>query len=151
MRWTVEELDLTSGESLMLLSQFGMHRCDLLYSPGLLLVCSLMQNFTIVLNLIKEAFFKHGDENILKTCIQVLSFAANESEGDLRDSANQVIKEIADDLLVKLRSAISEARVISLEFVSIYSLVSLHSPIYIAEYFEIENITLDLQSAILGE
>jgi hypothetical protein len=67
------------------------------------------QNFKEVLRLIKEAFFKHGDESILKTCIKVLSFAANESQGDLQDSANQVIKETADDLLVKLRSAISQA------------------------------------------
>ena len=71
----------------------------------------LMQNFTTVLNLIKEAFFKHGDENILKTCIKVLLFAAHESQGDLQDSANRVIKEIADDLLVKLRSSISQAGV----------------------------------------
>lgn len=78
---------------------------------GVLLVCSLMQNFTVVLNLIKESFFKHGDENILKTCINVMSFAANESQGDLRDSANQVIKETADNLLVKLRSAIAQAGV----------------------------------------
>ncbi|KAG0566423.1 hypothetical protein KC19_7G062600 [Ceratodon purpureus] len=67
------------------------------------------QNFISVLQLIKDAFFKHGDENILKTCIKVLSFATNESQGDLQDSANQVIKETADDLLVKLRSAITQA------------------------------------------
>lgn len=70
-----------------------------------------LQNFKEVLRLIKEAFFKHGDESILKTCIKVLSFAANESQGDLQDSANQVMKETADDLLVKLRSAISQAEV----------------------------------------
>lgn len=67
------------------------------------------QNFTTLLQLIKEAFFKHGDENILKTCVKVLSFAASESQGDLQDSANQILKETADDLLVKLRSAITQA------------------------------------------
>jgi len=88
-----------------------MRKCGLLFSPAWVLVCSLMQNFTRVLNLIKEAFFKHGDENILKTCINVMSFAANESQGDLQDSANQVIKETVDDLLVKLRSSITQAGV----------------------------------------
>lgn len=72
-----------------------------------------MQNFTTVLQLIKEAFFKHGDENTLKSCIKGLAFAANESQADLQDSANQILKETADDLLVKVRSAITRAGVSS--------------------------------------
>ncbi|KAH8935631.1 hypothetical protein BDL97_17G039000 [Sphagnum fallax] len=64
------------------------------------------QNFASVLQLIKEAFFKHGDEKTLKGCITALAFAANESHADLQDSANQILKETADELLVKLRSAI---------------------------------------------
>ena len=72
-----------------------------------------MQNFTTVLQLIKEAFFKHGDENTLKSCIKALAFAANESQADLQDSANQILKETADDLLVKVRSAITRAGVSS--------------------------------------
>jgi hypothetical protein len=72
---------------------------------GLILVMSC-QNFASVLQLIKEAFFKHGDEKTLKGCITALAFAANESHADLQDSANQILKETADELLVKLRSAI---------------------------------------------
>ena len=88
----------------------------------------LMQNFINVLQLIKEAFFKHGDESILKTCIKVLSFSTNESQGDLQDSANQVLKETADDLLVKLRSAITQAGVSILN--KTYRLDPSLSPIY---------------------
>lgn len=89
-----------------------------------------------MLLLIKEAFFKHGDENILKTCIKVLSFYANESQGDLQDSTNQVIKEIADDLLVKLRSAISQAGVSILTKICLYILWFLCILPHTAEYFE---------------
>lgn len=103
---------------------FGMPKCDLLFSPGL-------QNFINVLQLIKEAFFKHGDENILKTCIKVLSYATNESQGDLQDSANQVIKETADDLSVKLRSAITQTGVSILNRICLNILFGfLHSPTY---------------------
>lgn len=65
-----------------------------------------------MLQLIKEAFFKHGDENILRTCIKALGFAASESQAELQDSANHIIKETADDLLVKLRSAVTQVGVI---------------------------------------
>ncbi|CAM6042451.1 unnamed protein product [Sphagnum compactum] len=64
------------------------------------------KNFALVLQLIKEAFFKHGDEKTLKGCITALAFAANESHADLQDFANQILKETADELLVKLRSTI---------------------------------------------
>ncbi|CAM6011145.1 unnamed protein product, partial [Sphagnum balticum] len=66
------------------------------------------QNFALVLQLIKEAFFKHGDEKTLKAWITALAFAANESHADLQDSANQIVKETADELLVKLHSAIMQ-------------------------------------------
>jgi hypothetical protein len=79
---------------------------------GLILVM-LCQNFASVLQLIKEAFFKHGDEKTLKGCITALAFAANESHADLQDSANQILKETADELLVKLRSAIMRVGVMS--------------------------------------
>jgi hypothetical protein len=72
---------------------------------GLILVMPC-QNFALVLQLIKEAFFKHGDEKTLEACIMALAFASNESHADLQDSANQIVKETADELLVKLRSAI---------------------------------------------
>jgi hypothetical protein len=74
---------------------------------------------------------KRRSLNILKTCIKVLSFATNESQGDLQDSANQVIKETADDLLVKLRSAITQAGVSILDRICLVILLgSLHSPMY---------------------
>lgn len=71
--------------------EFGMFRCKILLCMH---IFTLMQNFiNIVLLLIKEAFLKQGDESILKTCIKVLSFATNKSQGDLQVSANQLITD----------------------------------------------------------
>lgn len=79
-----------------------------------------------MLQLIKEAFFKHGDENILRTCIKALGFAASESQAELQDSANHIIKETADDLLVKLRSAVTQVGVI---MPNLIKLIRLSSPL----------------------
>lgn len=87
-----------------------------------------------MLQLIKEAFFKHGDENILRTCIKALGFAASESQAELQDSANHIIKETADDLLVKLRSAVTQVGVI---MPNLIKLIRLSSPLlfYIVNHF----------------
>ena len=41
------------------------------------------QNFITVLQLIKEAFFKHGEANTLKSCVKEITFCATESQADL--------------------------------------------------------------------
>jgi hypothetical protein len=75
--------------------------------PGLLLVHSMMQNFINVLQVSKEAFFKYEDENKLKICMKALLLAKYESQRDLQDLANQVIKETIDDPFVTLRLVIT--------------------------------------------
>ena len=69
------------------------------------------QNFMTVLQLIKEAFFKHGEANTLKSCVKAITFCASESQADLQDSAQNKLKELEDELVLKLRSAIKQAGV----------------------------------------
>jgi cohesin complex subunit SA-1/2 len=69
------------------------------------------QNFMTVLQLIKEAFFKHGEANTLKSCVKAITFCASESQEDLQDSAQNKLKELEDELVLKLRSAIKQAGV----------------------------------------
>ncbi|BBN04041.1 cohesin complex subunit SA-1/2 [Marchantia polymorpha subsp. ruderalis] len=66
------------------------------------------QSFAAALQLIKDAFVKHGDSNTLKACVKSLAFAANESHADLQDSAQQIFKQTVDDLSSKLKSAIGQ-------------------------------------------
>lgn len=63
------------------------------------------------MQLLKEAFFKHGEENVLKACVKALAFCGIESQADLQDSAQQTMKLMEDELVLKLRSAINQAGV----------------------------------------
>ncbi|AET00516.1 DUF4283 domain protein [Medicago truncatula] len=42
---------------------------------------SFLKNFTNVLQLMKEAFFKHGDEDLLRACVKAINFCCIESRG----------------------------------------------------------------------
>ncbi|PIA39433.1 hypothetical protein AQUCO_02600110v1 [Aquilegia coerulea] len=66
------------------------------------------QNFRTVLQLIKEAFFKHGDKDSIRSCIKALIFCSSNSQGELQDFAQNKLKELEDDLLAKLKSAMEE-------------------------------------------
>ncbi|KAL3677583.1 hypothetical protein R1sor_027531 [Riccia sorocarpa] len=67
------------------------------------------QSFAATLQLIKDAFVKHGDNQTLKTCVKSLAFAASQSHADLQDSAQTILKQTVDDLSAKLKSAIGQA------------------------------------------
>ena len=69
------------------------------------------QKFITVLQLIKKAFFKHGKSNTLKSCVTAITFCATESQADLQDSAQNKLKELEDELVLKLRSARKQAGV----------------------------------------
>ncbi|XP_057838911.2 sister-chromatid cohesion protein 3 isoform X2 [Cryptomeria japonica] len=69
------------------------------------------QSFMNSLQLIKDAFFKHGEEKTLKSCVKAFTFCASESQADLQDSAQNKLKELEDELVLKLRSAIKQAGV----------------------------------------
>lgn len=67
------------------------------------------QTFTQVLHLLKDAFFKHGEENLLKACVKGLAFCGSESQADLQDSAQHMMKLMEDELVTKLQTAIKQA------------------------------------------
>ncbi|KAH9612413.1 hypothetical protein KSS87_005628 [Heliosperma pusillum] len=66
------------------------------------------QNFKTVLQLMKEAFFKHGDKDTLRTCVKAMNFCSVESKGELQEFANNKLKELEDELLSKLKIAMKE-------------------------------------------
>lgn len=66
------------------------------------------QNFKNVLQLVEEAFFKHGDKEPLRSCVKAINFCSAESQGELQDFARNKLKELEDELIAKLRSAIKE-------------------------------------------
>nr|GMD22118.1 sister-chromatid cohesion protein 3 [Ipomoea batatas] len=72
------------------------------------------QNFTSVLKLMKEAFFKYGEKDVLRSCVRAINYCAAESRGELHDFALNELKKIEDELLVKLKSAVKEVTVCAL-------------------------------------
>ncbi|XXG54284.1 hypothetical protein AAC387_Pa03g2208 [Persea americana] len=69
------------------------------------------QNFRTVVQLIKDAFFKHGEKDTLRSCIKALMFCSAESQGELQDFVQSKLKELENVLMVKLKFAIKEAEV----------------------------------------
>ncbi|XP_026429391.1 sister-chromatid cohesion protein 3-like [Papaver somniferum] len=66
------------------------------------------QNFEKVLRSIKEAFFKHGEKEPLRSCVKAMRFCSTESQGDLQDCAHTKLKELEYELITKLKSAIKQ-------------------------------------------
>lgn len=66
------------------------------------------QNFKAVLQLTQEAFFKHGEKDVLRSCVQTVKFCASESRGELQDFAKNQVKGLQDELIDKLTSAIKD-------------------------------------------
>ncbi|XAR61268.1 hypothetical protein NMG60_11034916 [Bertholletia excelsa] len=66
------------------------------------------QNFKAVLHLVKEAFLKHGEKDALRCCVKAMNFCSFESRGELRDFAQSKLKELEDELIAKLKSAMKE-------------------------------------------
>lgn len=63
----------------------------------------------------KEAFFKHGDKDPLRACVKAIHFCCTESQGELQDFARNKLKELEDELITKLKSAIKEVVVCSIQ------------------------------------
>lgn len=56
-----------------------------------------------------EAFFKHGEKEALRSCVKAIKFCSIESQGELKDFAANTLKNIEDELVAKLKSAMKEA------------------------------------------
>uniref|UniRef100_A0A1J3K5K3 Sister-chromatid cohesion protein 3 n=1 Tax=Noccaea caerulescens TaxID=107243 RepID=A0A1J3K5K3_NOCCA len=68
------------------------------------------QSFKAVVRLIKDAFFKHGEKEALRSCVKAITFCASESKGELQDFSRGKLKDLEDELLDKLTSAIEEVK-----------------------------------------
>ncbi|XP_073150312.1 sister-chromatid cohesion protein 3 [Henckelia pumila] len=66
------------------------------------------QNFKATLQLMREAFFKHGDKDALRSCVKAVKFCATESQGELQDFGQNQVKELEDEIMVKLKSALKD-------------------------------------------
>lgn len=66
------------------------------------------QNFRAILKLMREAFFKHGEKDNLRACVKAIKFCSTESQGELQDFAQNQIKDLEDDLVAKLKSAMKD-------------------------------------------
>lgn len=56
----------------------------------------------------KEAFFKHGEKEALRSCVRAINFCSTESQGELQDFARNKLKELEDELTAKLKAAIKD-------------------------------------------
>ncbi|KAG2406635.1 Sister-chromatid cohesion protein [Vigna angularis] len=65
-------------------------------------------NFKNLLQLVKDTFFKHGDKDPLRACVKAIDFCCMESQGELQDFARIKLKELEDEIVAKLKSAIKE-------------------------------------------
>ncbi|KAL1226305.1 Sister-chromatid cohesion protein 3 [Cardamine amara subsp. amara] len=68
------------------------------------------QSFKAAVRLIKDAFFKHGEKEALRSCVKAITFCASESKGELQDFSRGKLKDLEDELLDKLTSAIREVK-----------------------------------------
>ena len=68
----------------------------------------MMQNFSAIINLLKDAFFKHGKPALLSKCIQALSFCAKEGHAELKDVAQHVLFESGVEVVTKLQNSIAQ-------------------------------------------
>ncbi|KAH9730142.1 Sister-chromatid cohesion protein 3 [Citrus sinensis] len=64
------------------------------------------KSFETILQLVNDAFFKHGEKEALRSCVKAIKFCSAESQGELQDSARKNLKDVEDKLIAKLKSAI---------------------------------------------
>ncbi|KAJ6827296.1 sister-chromatid cohesion protein 3 [Iris pallida] len=84
------------------------------------------QNLKSVLELIADTFFKHGEKDTLRSCIAALIFCSAESQADLQDYAQNKLKDLENELTVKLKSAVKEVKVSGDEYALLINLKRLY-------------------------
>lgn len=79
----------------------------------------MVQNFKAAIDLIVDAFFKHGEKDTLRSCIKAITFCCTECQADLKDYAENKLKSLEDELVLKVKTAIKEVEVSFMLFVSV--------------------------------
>ena len=69
------------------------------------------QHFKAAIDLITDAFFKHGEKDALRSCIKAITFCCTECQADLKDYAENKLKNLEDELVLKVKTAIKEVEV----------------------------------------
>ncbi|KAB1203030.1 Sister-chromatid cohesion protein 3 [Morella rubra] len=105
------------------------------------------QNFKSVLQLIKEAFFKHGEKVALRSCVRAINFCSTESQGELQDFARNKLKELEDELVAKLKAAIKEVADGDDEYSLLVNLKRLYE-LQLSRVVPIENLYEDIVMAL---
>ncbi|KAG2563862.1 hypothetical protein PVAP13_8KG371000 [Panicum virgatum] len=65
-------------------------------------------HFKAAIDLITDAFFKHGEKDALRSCIKAITFCCTECQADLKDYAENKLKNLEDELVLKVKTAIKE-------------------------------------------
>ncbi|XP_076890501.1 sister-chromatid cohesion protein 3-like [Bidens hawaiensis] len=84
------------------------------------------QKFKTLLQLIKDTFFKHGDKDALRSCVEAIIYCVNRSQGELQDYAQNKLKELEDELISKLKAAIKEVADGDDEYLLLVNMKRLH-------------------------
>uniref|UniRef100_A0ACD5WVP7 Uncharacterized protein n=1 Tax=Avena sativa TaxID=4498 RepID=A0ACD5WVP7_AVESA len=84
------------------------------------------QNFKAAIDLIVDAFFKHGDKDTLRSCIRAIAFCCNNCQADLLDYAENKLKNLEDELVLKVKTAIKEVEAGDDEYSLLVNLKRLH-------------------------
>ncbi|KAG2563861.1 hypothetical protein PVAP13_8KG371000 [Panicum virgatum] len=66
------------------------------------------KHFKAAIDLITDAFFKHGEKDALRSCIKAITFCCTECQADLKDYAENKLKNLEDELVLKVKTAIKE-------------------------------------------
>uniref|UniRef100_A0A0A9A2B4 Stromal antigen, putative n=1 Tax=Arundo donax TaxID=35708 RepID=A0A0A9A2B4_ARUDO len=84
------------------------------------------KNFKAAIDLIFDAFFKHGDKDTLRSCIKSITFCCIECQADLKDYAENKLKNLEDELVLKVKNAIKEVEAGDDEYSLLVNLKRLH-------------------------
>ncbi|KEH41297.1 sister-chromatide cohesion protein [Medicago truncatula] len=101
------------------------------------------QNFKNLLQLMKNAFFKHGDKEPLRGCVKAINFCCVESRGELQDVARNNLKEVEDLVIDKLESAIREVKAGGDEYSLLVNLRRLYE-LQLSKYVPIDKLYEDI-------
>ncbi|GAB2248509.1 hypothetical protein Droror1_Dr00008391 [Drosera rotundifolia] len=107
------------------------------------------QSFKAVLQLMKEAFFKHGDKDTLRSCLKALNFCCTEIKGEAQDFCQNKFKEIEDGVISKLKNALKEVAEGEDEYSLVVNLKRLYE-IQLLKFVPIDSLYEEFAATIEG-
>ncbi|GAB2283024.1 peptidyl-prolyl cis-trans isomerase precursor [Dionaea muscipula] len=107
------------------------------------------QSFSTVLQLMKEAFFKHGDKEALRSCLKSMNFCCLESKGEVQDFALNKFKEIEDEVITKLKTALREVAEGEDEYLLLVNLKRLYE-IQLLKFVPVDSLFEEFVATLAG-